>query len=436
MYRLHRGIHSYLDEIGLAQAWWNGSGWTGSPTYYVDAVNGDDGGDGLTPAAAKATIAAGMTLLAAGASGATLAVLPGTYTEGINWNTAQTANVGFVGDTILDLSGISSPNDCGFQSLAGTLNLYGPPSGYTCVIRNAGNDGLSATGGVLNAWDIDVESCYDGVSSHNGATIRTYRCNFSDCSKDAFAHVGTAIFYHEDCTFTDKTASVNGIGVTSNTASGSFIDCVMLPAPASSSKMPTLLGTGLKTLTRTKIGTASMTGAWTADALGWQNIAATDCYFRGMRISGAQDITFTRCYGIVTLRNLATAAQNVLIENCVFKTGVSSGRMLESDYRSAPDYIGGGGTVKDSIFVSHTTAIMADAGNVSDMNTNWSFINNSFYGNTTNMTAGLTADGTDITSDPLLVDTTTDEQSGWKYSASSPCIGAGTGGGNIGIGAA
>jgi hypothetical protein len=50
---------------------------------YVDAGTGNDGNDGLTPATAKATIQAGVTLVAVGG---TVVVAPGTYVENVTIN--------------------------------------------------------------------------------------------------------------------------------------------------------------------------------------------------------------------------------------------------------------------------------------------------------------------------------------------------------------
>lgn len=403
----------------------------------MDGVNGSDSFDGLTSATAKKTLSAGVALLAAGTSGSTLAVFPATYSGASNrieWNTAKVANIGFVGETVIDLAGVASPNDIGIDALAGTLNVYGPPLAYTCVVKSSGNDGLSATSGILNAFDIDVDSCFDGCSAHNGATMRLYRCNIRNCGKDSFAHVGSATYYHEDCTFTGKNGSVNGIGVLTGTVTGSFLRCTFLPPAGSTDKPMTIQSSNTATFTECYFGTAAMTGSWSADSLETSNTTFTDCYFNGYRISIAKNVTMTRCRGSFTFRALADATENFLAENCVFKTGVTSGRFLNADFRNGTTFIGGAGIIRDCIFVSHTTALFAVGTNVSDMNTNWSFLNNCYFGNTLNYTVGLTPDGVDVTADPLLVNTAIDTVAGWKYTAGSPCIGAGTAGSNIGLG--
>lgn len=416
--------------------WWNTSGWSGSPSYYVDAAHGNDANNGLTYATAKKTLTAAYTQLQAGATGSTLAVFPGTYTNA-PWNWAGTGirNIGFVGDVTIDMLD-DATNTSAFSPTSGTTNIYGPPPQFTGLVENCLNNGFGPGGtAVMNIYDVDVDDCDDCISAHNSSALRYYRGTCSNGAKSAFSHIDSTQTYHEDATFIGVNGAANGVGVNINTAYSQFVGCTFIPPAGSSCHMPTFTSTGGTVLTRCKVGTATMTGTWSASVLAWDYVTATDTYLNGFALSRGWNSTFTRCYGTVTVRLRGNASDGAFVaENCVFKAGVTSNRFLNGDFRSAPTEIAGNGTVKNCIFIDHTTAIFAAATNVTDMSANWSFQNNSFFNNTTNMTAGLTADGTDITSNPLLVDTTTDDQAGWKYSALSPCIGAGTGGGNIGIG--
>jgi hypothetical protein len=333
---------------------------------------------------AKRTFAAATTLAAAGASGATLAVMPGTYTDAIEWSSAKTLNVGFVADTVIDLNAVASPHDIGVDALAGTVNLYGPPPGYTCVVKNCGNDGLSATGGTLNTYDIDVDSCFDGMSAHNGAVMRTYRSNVTNCGKDAAAHVGTAQFYHEDCVFEGKNASVNPTVTITGTATGSFKRCTVQPPAGSSAFFISILptGGGGVLFDQCKLGTYGMTGTWdlTNPALG-TDVSFVDCYFNlgatqyiGFQVGTVRPI-LRRCYGDVSIRLRGGTAVNALVENNVFRVGsaAAGSHALNSDFRDASN-IGGSGTFRNNILLDYPAIpIFSTAGNITDINTNWSF---------------------------------------------------------------
>lgn len=402
----------------------------------MDGLGGSDSNDGLTRQTAKLTLSAGYTQLAAGPSGSTLIVVNGTHKA--EWTGATgTRNIGLAPGVIIDMASDAVLTSA-FSPNGGTLNILGVPASMGgAQIKNCLNNGVGpGTTAEVNVHDVQISACDDGVSAHNTSTLRAYRCTVSACTKGAFSHIDATTTYHEDCTFTGLNGAANGVGVNLNTGTATFVGCTFLPPSGSSVAMPTFTSTGGTILTRCKVGTAAMTGTWSG-ILAWDYVTATDTYLKGFALSRGWNSTFTRCYGIVTIRARGNASDGaVTVENCVFSTGHTSGRFLNADFRSAPTEIGGRGTIRNSIFVGHTEAIHAGATNVTDVNANWQFLNNCLFDNSANYASGLTADGVDVTTDPLLVDTTTDAQSGWKYSALSPCIGAGVGGANIGIGTA
>ena len=102
-------------------------------------------------------------------------------------------------------------------------------------------------------------------------------------------------------------------------------------------------------------------------------------------------------------------------------------------------------TVVNSIITGYTTAIGAafDAANAAgqiDAPTEISYC--CLFGNTTNFHSTWTADDgfaaavhDNITSDPLIGDMSSTNKADWGYGPGSPCIGAGSSGGNIGFAA-
>jgi hypothetical protein len=145
----------------------NGGGGGGQPgIYYVDAVNGSNSNDGTTAATAKATINAGVGLLAAGD---TLIVRAGTYNERLNNNTIPSG------------SGVSTPT---------TIKAYtgeSPTMNGNVWISTKDNivwDGININGinnGVPNA-DGGMET-YTNFFINGGTNILVKNCEIYNASK-------------------------------------------------------------------------------------------------------------------------------------------------------------------------------------------------------------------------------------------------------------
>jgi hypothetical protein len=67
------------------------------------------------------------------------------------------------------------------------------------------------------------------------------------------------------------------------------------------------------------------------------------------------------------------------------------------------------------------------------MNSNWTVDHCAMFDNTTNFQSGLTLGTNLVTTDPLLGSRATTDLADWAVGTGSPCIGAGTSGGNIGF---
>lgn len=426
-------------------------------TYFADAAHGSDANNGLTRATAKQTLAAGYAQLFAGTSGARLCLLPGTYNNPVSSGGGTVAKTHSIhcpeAGVVIDLGQVPEVGlDSAFSvdAISYTLNLYGDGN---LTIQNVGNNAFGCSGGGTgNIYDTVLTTADDGVSGHATATVRSYRVTAKNCTKSAFAHVGTCTAYHEFCAFYGKLAAGLGVGLFGEKGVNFTFDCCdFLPDPATTTTWTAFYvsssaagsGTGTTRLVkRSRFGSPSITPG----SVGLSYLYATtiqDCYVGGLIFQSyttPDTLQFTRCYGVFTVRPRFNSSSVVNIDNCVWSSGATSAQGTDigvnADYYNGTTDVFGVGHVQNSIFTGCATGIFA-VSNTAVFNAGWALTNNLFYSNTTNMTTGLTPDGTDVTGqNPLLIDTTSDEQEDWHVSAGSPSLGAGVGGTDIGLGIA
>lgn len=424
--------------------------------FWMNPTTGSDSADGLTRATAKQTPAAAFAQLTAGAAGSRLGVLGGTIATSFNTGTAninKTQHVHFLEPVILDLgqtpSSGASATDTGLIMDAGGYNCHFWCDG-NLTIRNIGNNGVGTAGGHTYLYDCAMHTAYDVSSAHATGDLTTKRISVWGGVKSAYAHVDTAKTYDEVSTYYCLAAATGGVGGGLHSTGSEFdwqytrysID----PNDTSWAQFRWYTqGTSTAAVTRRfyrcRFGQSHQTPAtYPAAYDGSISVHYEECYFNGKRTQDVVNATaslnrFTRCFGPRwTVRPRGVTTNVWQLANNVCLSGASDDNFLRIDQYDGTTELGGSGYARNNIVVNCTVGIFANATGVSAINTNWQFQNQLFNGNTTNMTAGLTADGVDVVGNPLLADTSTAEYEDWKVTIGSPALGAGVAGADIGLG--
>ncbi|WP_460456320.1 hypothetical protein [Arenimonas alkanexedens] len=425
------------------------------------STTGIDSNDGLTPSTPKLTIQSVKALFDAASGNKAVYVAPGTYKGGPDWAAASSAYASrraikfyMAGVTVdnQDDAAANFANNVRVYAQNLTLEVVGP-----CTLTNVTNDnvnfggaygvGLECTVICRNVTMTAPGASGDCFSAHGDSIGYAYDCTMTTASnKAAIAHIDNSRTYHYRCTVNCGTTSSPNVLVADNSPEvpvAYFEDCVFIADVASAKGIGIGIGFNAGEADFVRCRFIKGAGTWAANDSGAANspVRMTDCYAEGLNAEANAASRFLRCYGDWKIRmGRGTGTQGpAIIENCVFsRTGAP---ILEWHfYDGGATWNGGpGGSVRNNIFEDATTAIssVTTAGAIARVNAIWSFENNCFFNNTANYTAGLTADGVDVTGqDPLLVTGSGSDQDNWKVESGSPCIGAGTSGVNIGLGVA
>lgn len=429
---------------------------------YVDAfdfhasASGSDSNDGLTEATPK-TIVGGFAQLLASPTGARLAVHGGTEAAQIDTTgtaNAKTHHIHFLAPTVFDKS--ENPDGSGGTSSAFgvgatgyTLKVYGEGN---LTVQNYGNNGFGTSGsGVGELHDARMSACNDGLTSHATSTLRAYGVTADGCMKGAFTHTGNAATtYHEGCVFYAKVGSILGIGLCGEKGVNfDFFQSEFLPDPAAPTNFAVMAissndanagSATARTIRSCRFGAPHLAPPATSiGACGFTQTEITDTYFNGAYVqpqANANTVSFIRCFGPkFTFRPRRTATSITNLDNCCFTGASINAHILDANFYSSPADVFGSGRVRNCIIKGATVGIYVTS-NATEFNATWGLENNCFHSNPTNMTVGLTADGTDVLANPLLLNPTTDMPADWYVAANSPCVGAGVSGANVGIGVA
>lgn len=439
-----------------------------TPTYtcWVDATRPDDSGNGLTLATAKKTIVAGATVLLAQASGSALGVMPGSYSGQID-TTATPSLAGKTHSIHAVAAGVVM--DAGEVPNVGTSSAFGVGNSANHIleiwgngnftIQNYGNNGFGTSGGSTGKiYDTRIIACSNGLTAHGGTTTgrNDARNTVTKCPNGAFADTGNASVVSRFNGFYGLVGTTVGIGLLGE--DGTVFDHLgndYMPDPAInasglgnwnsyivSSTDGTIGGStptaAFRTVRSCRFGTSTMAPTSTTGSASAHNITFQDCYLNGSDFQPALTnklIQYTRCYGKFGSKLRRTAASIQQFDNCVFAAGsAQSNHAINGFFYSSPPDVFGTGYVKNCIFMGANPAIYA-VSNTTEFNAAFQLLNNLFYNNTLNYTVGITPDGTDVTGqNPLVIDTTSDEQEDWHVQAGSPTLGAGVGGADIGLG--
>jgi hypothetical protein len=409
------------------------------------ATTGNDGNPG-TAAAPWLTTAPLKTAGAALGAGQRLTayIAPGTY-AGQNIELQFTGVGAYLGVTlapgvIFDFGGgDSSCFNAG--GVAGTLEIIGN-SAERAIVRGFsvgdGNGVGAFAQATIRVSNLIVEDCVDGASAHDSSSLYSSNCLYRNNSKSPFAHINTSgTVRHENDVFEASASSLLGLGAVqeNNAVPPQFINCVLEPFAAGQA-----LGLQSGLFQNCRIGALDKRVILGNRNTGLaSNVVIEDSYVH-VRAECLDSFTLIRCFGRYSARLSNNGTTGNVLENCVFVGPAISGSptsalMAEYDPGSQTDWSAtdtvftGYGTALGGGFNSTLAAYAVAAGNFAR--------NCCLFGNSTNVDASLTAAGFDITgtvtANPLLGDADSYVQADYAVGAGSPCIGAGTGGGNIGF---
>ena len=323
--------------------------------YHVDAASGDDASDG-SASAPWASLEANLTpaILSPGTV-TRVRVASGTYED-----QAIAILQGVPGGSVLE---VAFEPGCTVRWTLGTdksatnadtgshLRIWGNGLRIEGFDAGTGN-ALGCSNGTLEAWDVRVSGCRDGVSAHGAGVIRVHDCLFEGCTKYGYAHVGTSRAEHYRCTFVSPAGS-QGPGRIEGGATALFEDCVF------EGQAGQIAGLSNTALERCRLGMPAV-------SLGLETNAGTaamrDTYVH-LATDANRRLTMERCFGRLSLRQ--RGGGTVLIEDCVFTApAAGKGAVVYSNYDPGA---GTAITVLDSAFGPGCVPVAVNAANAAHM---------------------------------------------------------------------
>ena len=330
-------------------------GLEGSFDHHVDAAAGDDANDG-SAAAPWASLEANLTpaILAAGTV-TRVRVAAGTYED-----QAIAILQGVPAGSVLEI--VFEPG-CTVRWTLGTdksatnadagahIRVWGNGLHVTGFDTGTGN-ALGCSNGTLEAWDVRVTNCRDGVSAHGAGVIRVHDCVFEGCTKYGYAHVGTSRAEHHRCAFVALAGS-QGPGRIDGSATAVFEDCTF------DAEAGRPVGLSNATVTRCRVGEP-------AAALGLETnrgpATLRDSYVH-LATDANRHMRLERCFGRLSVRQ--RGGGTVVMEDCVFSApAAGKPAVIYSNYDP------GGGTpitALDCAFGPNCTPVSVNRANADHM---------------------------------------------------------------------
>jgi hypothetical protein len=413
----------------------------GSFDYYIDGITGSDGNDGSSPEQAWATFAPLRTAVTALTTGQTRTAIvrATTYTDdhvSLSNNASPRAEVTITFEQGAALVWTSEASPGNAVSAGNTLKLTANGNGCTITgyLPGSGNGLGSHNSAYFIARDFVVDDCDDGISSHNTSRLDVHDCIFRNCVKAGFAAVNTSTFNAYGCTFEGRSGASLGIGAYKETATGEMEDCIFIPAAAGQALR--LSEGGAVSATRCRLGTLTTR----IELLAETGTATINDSFLNVYMDGNRLVTFEGCYGRLTTRQ--RSGGNISISHCVL-VGGASGSTNSSLFRN---FNGGQDdwNVIDSVLTGYGTAVgssfgATDAGYFEAAGNTVTYC--CLHGNTVNIDPDIVATTADvstgvITTNPQIGSADSFVKNDYAVAGGSPCVGAGSGGGDIGFQAA
>ena len=424
---------------------------TGSKTvaiaydYYVNSLTGDDGNDGTSTEEAWQTLSAITTSKIVDGETKTVFVAAGDYdtaddyvllATGATSLTDSTLSITFAPGCVMD--GTNQPGNRNGVEQSGDSDWHLVIRGNGLTIQNYQVDGSGSPNGLgnrdsttLTAYDVNCDANEDNFSCHDSANMNLYRCTGINGTKGEFNHVANCTVYAEDCEFIFSNSTINGAF-----ESGVTIEMNRCKILSAGDVERTWIGNNT-TFNSCQIG--SFTGR--VEIVGDAGSCEINDSFVNVRMQGNVTVALVECYGSIAVR--MRNGGSITATRCVFDSEGLWDAMLFSDYN--PGSMGTFAVIDCVINNYDETAIgwffnETYAGYFEDSGNTVTYCN--FFGNGTNIDADILATSADvstgnITTDPLLNDPAGSYlKSDWGYLTGSPCIGAGSTGGNIGFAAA
>lgn len=388
----------------------------------------------------SALVRAGTYGYAAGANSWIATVLASGVTANVYYETGcvfQGPNDGVTSASWADAAGgnVYELNFYGFGAKKGALapRITGFDSG-------TGNGvGCNMSGGALFTVDnFQIDDCIDGWSVHGANSNMTVRnLVVTDCPKSALSHVNISGQVQAfDCDFTGKSGATLGIGKTggdAGAATAHYERCRFIPIANLQS-----IDSGRTEFVDCELGTLTVSCSLTPSAA---TTSAFETCFLHAAFDQNRTITFDSCWGKLSMRH--RNGGDISGNNCHWG-GPAAGSVSGFVYANFNPGAGSPNSWVDTIIRGYATAL----GNGFDATHSQQFVDAPadfdeifLFGNTTNIDADLAADDgfsaafTNITTgtDPQTGDRSTTARASWALQPGSPCIGAGTAGGDIGF---
>jgi hypothetical protein len=410
----------------------------GSFDYYVDGIAGNDSNDGSSPEQAWATFAPLRTAVSGLTTGQTRTAIvrATTYTDdhlSLTNSASPRAEITitFEEGTAMVWESASAPGN-GIGAL-GTLKVTANGNGCTVTgySPDSGN-GLGAhNSSYLIAHDFVVDDADDGVSAHSTSRVDAHDCVFRNCVKSAFVHVDSSVFNAYGCTFEGRAGASLGIGQYLNSSSGELEDCIF--TPAASDQVVRLSSGGTVTALRCRLGTLDKYVTLVSATA----VATITDSFLNVNADGNVNAAFEGCYGRLTTRQ--RSGGDMSISHCVL-VGGATGLTNSVLFRN---FDGGQGpwNVIDSVLTGYGTAVgyafgATDAGYFETAGNTVTYC--CLHGNSVNIDADIVATTADvstgvITTDPQIGSADSYVKNDYAVAGGSPCVGAGSAGGDIGF---
>ncbi len=411
--------------------------------HYIDDELGDDGNDGLTPATPWQSLNKINTITLSAGETTKVLIKAGSYDKATDYIDVNNGAAGATLDITFEPGCVMD----GTAVTAGTpqkgINSYGTAAAWTTVVQGNGlivrnydstpgsTEGIGTRNNNMTLlYDVHVAGCFQGISSHDSSVIKMYGGRLTNQVQQAVAPVGFSRMELYDVAV-DQSGVTQPLADLGADTTSLFEDCIFIPHSTGVNK----LEVGGATFRRCRIGTGSARVTVASDAA---NGSLEDCYVNAY-IDGSYTVDMLRCYGLLTtrLRN----GGSIAARHCVF-VGGASGSNDSALFRNFDPGSQGTWEFIDCVLTGYTIALgegfgATDAGYFAVAGNFAKFIN--YFGNTTDVDPDLlSAAGTAvtegvITTDPEIGSADSYNQADYAIGPMSPCIGAGSDGGDIGF---
>lgn len=421
--------------------------------YYIDDALGNDSNDGSSGSPWQSLSKVQDIALGAGATVDVL-VKAGTYdktTDYVIRNAAggqpgagSTLNITFETGCVMDGAAASASAETnGFEidgSNAWTCNVTGNGLIVQHYNRTSGGvspNGVGCRGSVtVNVSDVRTTDCVDGFSAHETSTLNLTDCEADACIKAPFIHVGSATVTALRSRFTEVSGGGTAeMDICDTTFTGTITctQCEFIPDGTSSR-----FRAGGGVFNRCELGTTTsgLNLQWTSG----QGVPSITDSFVNIYVDGSYSVTALRCFGLWTSRIRPGGVHDV--QHCVF-SGAGAGQasiLLGTTNLSGCQTLVFNNNVLETASAtacSNISATVAGYMNTATAQTRYNCLSGSatYDADWISADSGGTGRTGTISADALIGAANTLAMSDYAYAGGSPCIGAGSGGSNIGFGA-